>query len=82
MEYEELLQKVPQTSIPVNEVVTTWYSCWIEDCFIQISWGLCMRNTMVKSIEFLHIINGNLNDMQTIYTTPTRTIKGSAIIFL
>ena len=35
--------------------------------------GLAVKS----SIEFLRIINANLNDMQTIYTTIMRAIKGT-----
>ena len=31
MEYEELLQNVPQISISIDEAVTTWYNGWIEE---------------------------------------------------
>ena len=33
--------------------------------------------TLKSSIDFLRIINGNPNDMQTIYTTTMRAIKGT-----
>ena len=44
--YEELLQKIPERSIPTDEAVFDWYNGWAEDLvFIQTSWGLCTRST-------------------------------------
>ena len=80
--YEQLLQKVPERSIPIEVAVGDWYNGWIEGRSVHpIFMGFMHQKynglTLKSSIEFLRIINANPNDMQTIYTTIMRAIKGT-----
>jgi hypothetical protein len=82
MKYEQLLQKVPERSIPIDVAVGDWYNGWVEgrsahSNFMGFMHQKYNRSTLKSSIEFLRIINANPNDMQTIYTTIMRAIKGT-----
>ena len=80
--YEQLLQKVPERSIPIEVAVGDWYNGWIEGRSVHPNFMGFMHQkynglTPKSSIEFQRIINANPNDMQTIYTTIMRAIKGT-----
>ena len=82
--YEQLLQKVPKRSIPIEVAVGDWYNGWIEGRSVHPNFMGFMHQkynglTLKSSIEFLRIINANPNDMQTIYTTIMRAIKGTHV---
>ena len=80
--YEQVLQKVPERSIAIEVAVGDWYNGWIEGRSVHPNFMGFMHQkynglTLKYSIEFLHIINANPNDKQTIYTTIMRAIKGT-----
>lgn len=80
--YEQLLKKVPERSIPIDVAVGDWYNGWVEGRSVHPNFMGFMHQkynelTLKSSIEFLRIINANPNDMQTIYTTIMRAIKGT-----
>ena len=82
LKYEQLLQKVPEKSIPIDVAISGWYNGWVEERLLHPNFMGFMHQkynglTLKSSIEFLRIINGNPNDMQTIYTTIMRAIKGT-----
>ena len=80
--YEQLLQKGPEISIPIEVAVGNWYNGWIEGRSVHPNFmGFIHQKynglTLKSSIEVLRIINANPNDMQTINTTIMRAIKGT-----
>ena len=71
LKYEQLLQKVPEKSIPIDVAISGWYNGWVEERLLHPNFMGFMHQkynglTLKSSIEFLRIINGNPNDMQTI----------------
>ena len=82
IQYDELLHKVPESSIQIDLAVQDWYNGWIEGKTIHPNFMGFMHQkynglTVKSSIEFLRILNANPKDMQTIYTTIMRAIKGT-----
>lgn len=82
IKYEDLICKVPDRSIPVETAVKEWHNGWIEGKTLHPNFMGFMHQkynglTVKSSIEFLRIVNANPNDMQTVYTTIIRAIRGT-----
>lgn len=82
IKYDQLLQEVPQRSVSTEIAVQDWYKGWVEEKSSHPNFMGFMHQkhdgfAVKSSIEFLRIINGNPNDMPTIYSTIMRAIKGT-----
>ena len=82
-----ILQNVRQKSTPIDEEVTTWYNGWIEvrlfhRYFMKFMYHKYNGLALKYSIEFLYVINGNPNDMQTIYHSYQSNQRKHYITFL
>ena len=80
--YAQLLNKIPVKSLPQNDTVHDWYKGWIEGRTLHPNlMGFMHRKfngvSLKSSIQFPRIINANPNEMQTIYITLIRAIKGT-----